>query len=177
MTKAYSQCGFSIVHKWLWTTRLSHSGFKVNIDSGRPEYDHVQALSQHLKYVNVVNVSRTPCHRRAMRFVRRNGQTDHESKRALGADLSQQLFCWFVFYDPWHVYRNMAQCASHAGGWLHRRCVPHEASSVWFNTVKRGYCMLVGVETYVVTDLSLNSVFKCSRNIQAVINMTGVNTV
>jgi len=37
--------------------------------------------------------------------------------------------------------------------------------------------MLLGVETYVVTYLSLNSVFKCFRNIKVVINMTGVNTV
>jgi len=36
--------------------------------------------------------------------------------------------------------------------------------------------MLVGVETYLVTDLYLNLVFKCFRNIQVVINMTGVNT-
>ena len=50
------------------------------------------------------------------------------------------------------------------------------AKSDWFNTIKRGYCMLVGVEMYLVTDLSLNSVFKCFRNIQVVINMTAVNT-
>ena len=67
----------------------------------------------------------------------------------------------------------MAQRASHTRSW--RSC--NVSSSAWFNTVKRAYCVAVGVETYVATDLSLNSVFKCFRNIKVVINVTGVNTV
>jgi hypothetical protein len=70
----------------------------------------------------------------------------------------------------------MAQCASHAWSLCFRRLIC-EVANVCFNTFSLNIVMLVGDETYVVTDLPLNTVFKCYRNIQVVVNKTGVNTV
>jgi hypothetical protein len=112
-----------------------------------------------------------------MRFVRGNGQTN-QVKQTCASCMSPPVafFGGRAFYDPWHVYRTMAQCASHAWSWCCRRLIC-EVANVRFNPFILDIVMLVGDETYVVTDLPLNTVFKCCRNIQVVINKTGVNTV
>lgn len=196
VTKVHSQCGFSIVHKRLWPTRLSHSGFERQISiqpnppippknlasySGRPEYDHVKALSQHLKSVNV---SRTPitvilyiplsqvCNAfRAQVWASK----PREANLRLVQISASRFFAgsFFIIRDIWIATWHNALAI--LGLWS--RPSSNVCTSVWFNIIKRGYCLVVGVETYVVTDLFLNSVFKCFRNIKVVINMTVINTV
>lgn len=139
VTKAHSQCGFSIVHKRLWPTRLSHSGFKRQTSiqpnlppsppknlfsySGRPEYDHVKALGQHLKSVNASRTPITvilpiPVSQASNAFRARewaNGPT--EANLYLVHISASRFLAGSFFYNPWHMYTNMAQCASHTRCW------------------------------------------------------------
>ena len=65
VTKAHSQCGFSIVHKRLWPTRLSHSRFErqISIQPNPPpskEPCQLQWKAWVWPRLKSVNVSRTP---------------------------------------------------------------------------------------------------------------------